>query len=118
MWKHAEKHDAGRVKKGRVAGWKEMEGYTEDMLDKQAGVGGSGVRCDSLSFICHSRSGAAHVCACSSGRELTHRCRKDSFTEENTRATPSCCAVVLVLPHRVRLPVMFYFISGNNSPVS
>lgn len=51
----AQKHDAGRVKGGRVAGWKggrEMDGYIEDTLDKQVGVGGSAVRGDSLSFIC------------------------------------------------------------------
>lgn len=29
-----------------------MDGYIEDTLDKQVGVGGSAVRGDSLSFIC------------------------------------------------------------------
>lgn len=39
-----------------------MDGYIEDMLDKQVEVGGSAVCCDSLSFICGGCH-CAYVCA-------------------------------------------------------
>lgn len=72
------RNDAGRVKEGRVAGWKEGDGYTEDMLDKQVGVGGSVVCCDSLSFT---------AAAAARTRVYDHPGpRSDSQVQENTRS--------------------------------